>query len=110
MNFLHPFYLIVSGPSQAGKTTWVLNFLKQRPISPPPDYIVYYYNHYQSQFKEVKDVVFVKGLPRDFKFLENIKGNKLIVLDDFLGDKEAAKQIEKLSTNGVHHTNTSLVQ
>ena len=110
MNFLHPFYLIVSGPSQSGKTTWVLNLLSNDLISPRPSYILYYYNHWQSQFQDAEGVVFVKGLPMQFKFLEAIKGNKLIILDDFLGDKNAEALVEELSTKGVHHTNTSLIQ
>jgi hypothetical protein len=112
MNFLHPFYLSVTGPSQSGKSYWVLKLLDHVDtlVNPHPEFIFYFYNNYMPDFGRFKGINFQKGLPDNFEFLKEIKGRKLVILDDFMGNKQAEKALEDLSVRGVHHQDTSVIQ
>ena len=86
--FKHPFACLVSGPSRAGKSTLVLNIIKQHEtlIDKHIDKIVYCYTRYQNVFDNLKetvpDIIFNEGLPDTSLFSSD--ENNLLILDDLM--------------------------
>ena len=52
--FRHPFNMIISGPSQSGKTYFVMQMLKDKQIVPYPDEVYLFYADYQTLFDDLK--------------------------------------------------------
>ena len=46
ITFKSPFGMLISGPSQSGKTTWVYNLLKEKfkLIEPAPETVLHFYD------------------------------------------------------------------
>lgn len=106
--FYAPFRLIVAGPSESGKTTFVKRLLDEHKlmVKPPPTIIKWFFNEYQSWFDNyARFVHFQKGMP-DSKSLGNIS-NQLIVIDDLFQD--ASKDTVNLFTVASHHKNISII-
>ena len=52
--FHHPFNMIISGPSQSGKTYLLMQMLKDKQIVPYPDEVYLFYAVYQTLFDDLK--------------------------------------------------------
>lgn len=105
--FRHPFTAIVSGPTQCGKTEFILRVIENshRIIEPQPEKILYCYDEYQSVFDSLKyNVEFHEGLPNIAEF--NGKQKTLLILDDLMA--EADMSVANIFTKISHHRNMSV--
>ena len=99
---------IVSGPTQCGKTTFILKLISdaQVVIEPPPERIVYCYGEYQHAFDTVRNRVhFHEGLPDVKQFDGRLR--TLLILDDLMA--EADDSIANVFTKISHHRNVSVI-
>ena len=105
--FKAPFRAMLAGPSNCGKTSFIIEILKnpQKYIYPPPDRIMYCYTRMQESYKNLQNVELVEGLPDMNLFNHNT--NNLLVLDDLLEECEENKAIQTLFTVDSHHKNIS---
>ena len=110
----HPFSMILSGPSQSGKTVFckkLLEHLEQLSTIAPKE-IYWYYGEYQPVYQEIaqqnEKIRFICGEPNLAQLQENCHNPRLIIMDDLMSSikKESAIQI---FTQGVHHWNMSVV-
>lgn len=104
----HPFTCLVAGPTSCGKTTFVVEAVRQasRLVYPPPESIVWVHDDYQPVFDQLRDkVTFVDNLD-DIEELPRDRRHLLIV-DDMM--TEAGDRMLKLFTKGSHHRNMSVV-
>ena len=94
----------VSGPSQSGKTQFVLKLLDQRHelFRKPLEKILWCYGindvnlllHLQS-----KGYKTLRGLPKE----SDIEPNSICVLDDLLSESESSKEVTNMCTRAAHH-------
>ncbi|OOY92566.1 hypothetical protein BOW17_12325 [Solemya velum gill symbiont] len=115
--FKHPFTMILTGPTGAGKTQWVLKMLTyaQQMISPAPQRILYLYSQWQPLYDEMQKVVsgieFVRHLPSDLDsdaFFDP-RAPSLVFIDDLMSDATRSESVCNLFTRGSHHRNVSVV-
>ena len=106
--FKSPFTAILAGPTQSGKTTFIVRVLKNAHnlIYPPPNRIVYCYSQPVEALHTLKNIELHNGLPDIDSFDSSY--NNLIVLDDLMMECETSKQILGLFTVGSHHKNISV--
>ena len=111
--FLHPFCMIVAGPSQCGKTNFVVDLLVnvKEKINPPVLKILYCYSVWQEYYDFLKQrfpsIDFNEGLP-ELSEIANFK-DMIIVLDDLMVDCIDNKKILHLFTVGSHHNRISVI-
>ncbi len=107
--FKHPFNCIISGPTQCGKSTFVLKLLDnaQTVIEPSPQRIVYCYGEYQQAFDQyhASGVEFHEGLPNVGEFDGRLR--TLLIVDDLMN--EADESISMVFTKISHHRDVSIV-
>ena len=109
----HPFCMTIAGPSQCGKTNYVIDLLLQNKerIYPSPTKIFYCYAVWQNSYDRLKEnlseIEFNEGLP----ILDNIDSNEynLFILDDLMDECGDNKNILHLFTVGSHHKNSSVI-
>lgn len=108
--FKAPFSCQLSGASQSGKTSLLINILKNREalIDKPPSRIVYCYSVFQEAYRalEPMNVEFVEGLPNLNEFYPEV--DNMIILDDLMIECEKNKDIQNLFTVHSHHKNISV--
>lgn len=112
----HPFSLVVSGPSNCGKTFFVKNVIENasKAISHSVDNIVYIYSCWQplyNQLLKTRDINFVNGLPEslcDDVLLPPDKNN-LLIIDDLMNDASNNIEVQNVFTKYVHHRNLSCI-
>jgi len=107
----HPFTCMMAGPSQSGKTTLLVNILKNNEIliTPNPNRIVYCYKIYDKQIVQALSelqVEFNQGLPTLETFDKNI--SNLIILDDLMEQVVKDREMQDLFTVNSHHSNISV--
>src|SRR5579863_7200954 len=103
----HPANVIVSGPSQSGKSWWIKKLLTTpNLIVPKPKRILYYYSQWQPLFNTMPGVEFIKGIPRE---LPDGTQPVLIILDDLLDLCAGNKDITNLFVRGTHHLNLTVI-
>ena len=115
MVFKHPFNMIVAGPSQCGKTTFVQKLLENREamIDPNVSEILWFYGS-EGAIREVQEKIpeikFFPGQP-DLKQVENFDPsvNRLLVVDDLMLENNIVKTLSTLFTRTSHHCNMSVV-
>ena len=111
--FLHPFCMMVAGPSRSGKTQWTVKLLseKNERIEPVPGQIIYCYAHWQEKYEGLKQLApetqFHQGLPR-VQFLKQLE-NCVVVLDDLMDVAMKEPAIMSIFTEGSHHRNVSVI-
>lgn len=113
----HPFTAMVSGPSFAGKTTFVIELINNSKDLIDVDFrkIIWCY----SEQNAIADVVrklahehkqkirFVKGVPDEFHNENNVP--QLVILDDLMNETASAKRVAEVFTRGSHHRNISVI-
>ena len=112
----HPFSFSLIGPSQSGKTTFVLDLIERHEeiVSVKFDRIIYIYTEDQPLYDEFKkkhpNVIFTK----DMEFVTEIRYSEektLIVFDDkildFIGKENEV--ITDFCVKGSHHRNISVI-
>ena len=103
----HPFTCIVVGPTQCGKTRFVLELIRRsRSIHPSPERIVWCFGCYQDLFRNVDDVEFVEGVP-DMNILDGGKKRTLLIIDDLMSETDS--RVTKIFTKGSHYLKCSVI-
>ncbi len=106
----HPFSSFIAGPSQSGKTTFLVKLLASDIIQPPPDVIIWCYSEWQSAYEGLQNVSFVKELPSVSELQQASNGGQdrvLVILDDKMTTLDG--EYTKLFTQGCHHWNLSVI-
>ena len=115
--FIHPFTMLVAGPTGCGKSTFLAKLLEQSQlrIRPPPYRVIWCYKRWQPLYTKMQETIpgieFVQGLPsgiQDEDFLDN-RYPTLIVFDDLMKDATSSSQVCELFTEGSHHRNLSVI-
>lgn len=110
----HPWTAIVAGPTGAGKTVFIRNFLENlHGLSDTVfNRVILYYSEWQNAYKELRVdnaiIEFREGLPR-FDDFRDITRPKLVILDDLMHESSSSDQsVVHLFTKGSHHRNLSV--
>ena len=100
----NPVSVLISGPSNSGKTFFVSKFIKNRDrlMSPPPERITWCYSIWQKVYDEI-EAEFIQGVP-DFDYFDGRQTN--LVLDDLMDQK--VDLVTKYFTLGSHHLNLTV--
>ena len=103
--------IIVVGPTSSGKTTTVLNILKQRLIEPFPPNIIYLFGARQ-QFMDTWN--HIEGNPKihfheglQLEILDKYKTPKVLIIDDLM--LEQSKALTQHFLSGSHHKQTTTI-
>lgn len=108
--FIHPFTMIIAGPSSCGKTTFVSNLIRQskKLLHPNISKILWCSPESTSLPKNLNflNIDFYKSIPETIENEDN--ENLLLVLDDLMIDVYN-KQVCELFTKGSHHRNLSII-
>lgn len=115
IGFVHPFTMVLAGPTQSGKTCFVEKLLKcpQYYIIPPPERIVWAYGiKNEAQMDKLQKasplpIEFIDYLPDVNEF--SISQNNLLVIDDMMSEAAQNRKISDLFTKGCHHRNISII-
>jgi hypothetical protein len=116
--FISPSAIIVTSPSQGGKTTFISALLQEHQalFDQRTTKIIYCYNTYSSKFDELQSklgdtIVFKQGLPEldDIHKLSNNAEHKILVIDDLAESACQSYAISQLFTVFVHHYNISVL-
>ena len=103
----HTFTCMVVGPTQCGKTRFVLELIRRsNSIHPPPERILWCFGCYQDLFRSVDGVEFLEGLP-DMNILDGGKKRTLLIIDDLMSETDS--RVTKIFTKGSHHLNCSVI-
>lgn len=111
--FVCPFSMLVSGPSNCGKSTFVREVITRQDelYTKPPGRVFYFYRVYQAAFKSLHPYVtqFVQGIC-SMEWLEahaDKDGNDTIVMDDLA--LHVTENTAQLFSVGSHHFNVNLI-
>src|SRR5207253_78107 len=111
--FKTPSNIIIAGASQSGKTSLLGQMLLNgdKMFSRPFDRIVWCYSQWQPAYaelgKQLPQIEWVEGLPRELYDSFSPKYNNLLIADDLMGNDDAL--ISKIFTKGSHHLNLTIV-
>ena len=105
----HPFTMVLTGPTQSGKTVFLQNLLlfQREMFFPVPDKIVWFYGIHQSLYDEIPDVTFVEGFPPNYR--DYLAMNTVFIFDDLMSECANDKRLSILFTKGSHHLNLSVI-
>jgi len=93
--------MLVSGPTMAGKSTFVHNLLKDKCIfDKPPTKVYWYYGGESDEGLANRGYIVKQGLPDSFK---DIPPNSVVVLDDLMDEAKDHPGVTALFTKLVHH-------
>ena len=96
--------MCVSGPSQSGKTEFVLKLLEQKDemFRNPMEKILWCYGIHDANLQntlQMRGYRTLRGLPRE----QDIEPNSICVLDDLLSESESSKEVTNMCTRAAHH-------
>lgn len=96
--------MCISGPSQSGKTEFVLKLLDQRyeMFDKAMDKILWCYGIHDMNLLsslQSKGYKTLRGLPKE----QDIEANSICVLDDLLSESESSKEVTNMCTRAAHH-------
>ena len=107
--------MIVAGPSQVGKTTFVLNLIRcmDKMYAPSiPDGVLYCYTADQPSLDEaertMKNFVLHKGLPSS-EAIAAVGNHPLLILDDMMDIVVSSPEATTMFTRDVHHKGYTLI-
>lgn len=109
-----PFRMLLAGASESGKTTFVLNLLKDRNrlVTTDFDYIVWFYGMKPPKINDsilLSKIQFVSGVPEnlDNYLKKNLHG--LLIFDDLMRETENDEMIAAAFTARSHHQYFSII-
>ena len=112
-NLTHPFSILLSAPSQSGKSHWILKLIEKcrSKVTPPIDRIIYV-NAVVSHDLQDRLVKHSSVPVRLTDKIESVRGdpnlNTLVVIDDLMDDDTTEKEVERMFIKRVHHENLSV--
>ena len=108
LKLIHPFSLIISGPTSSGKSTVLFKILENlhQNTDTTIQKVVFIYGVYQEVFENYPNIFFTDDL--DYM---DIKPDvpTIIILDDVMSTVNNSKKLEELFTRGVHHRKISVI-
>lgn len=116
LQWLHPFTSLVSGPTGAGKTWFVKEFIQNLDamVDVTIHEILWFYGEKQSFHNNIKEISpvpidFIQGMPELEKVAaESSPPPRLVVIDDLMVEGGGGKVID-FFTKGSHHRNLSVI-
>ena len=116
-HFKHPTTVLIAGPTQCGKTHFLVSALRQQLIQPLPQKIVWVFGEWQSTYaelsREMPCIQFVKNFNAQLYERFDPRERNLLVLDDQMENQSAHKRssdsVVKFFTQGSHHRNLTVV-
>ena len=112
----HPFSMVVSGPSNSGKSFFVSNLIRNadKIFSVKMDNLVYIYSCWQPLFDEllkIRPINFIQGLPASLAddSILPVTANNLLIIDDLMNDASSNIEVQNVFTQYVHHRNLSCI-
>lgn len=117
----YPSSILVLGPSQSGKTSFICKCLKNWPTicssKPNLKKVIIFYDHWQPLFRQLRDEIlpsscekkFIQDVPTDDNLqLEELEPGQaqVVILDDLQDRLSKKNQMKKLFTVLTHHGNT----
>ncbi len=112
MKFQTPCSMLVSGPSQSGKTWFAIRLIENATemFTTPPLDIYWCYAEFQPAYQRLPThVKMINGLPSMDELRKDPTRPKLVIIDDLMMEGNKSDEITTLTTKGCHHLNTSLV-
>ena len=113
LRFRHNASMIIAGPSQSGKTTFILKLLKHRHLlfDVPLKAVHWYYGVYQSEVHQrlstMGNIHLEEGIPTSF---DAIQPYSMIILDDLMTETKASDaNVTNLFTRVAHHKNSFVI-
>ncbi len=107
--FHHPTSISISGPSNSGKTSLVIDIInhKNELFNPVPLDIYFFYSETQSLYKKIKyPVNFLNSLPNK-EMIKQISVPSLFIIDDNMENID--QLISDIFTKYSHHNNISVI-
>lgn len=108
-----PFSMIIAGPSNSGKTTYVHQLLlnSDRLIDHTFDYVLWFYGQKIPNNLEIKNIniQYIDGIPENIDNFINPEKNGLAIFDDLMEECENNKIIANFFTKRSHHENVSII-
>lgn len=96
--------MCISGPSQCGKTDFVLQLLRQKDemFRSPLNSVLWCFGIFDSNLQMTlreRGYKMLRGLPKE----QDIEANSICVLDDLLTESETSKEVTNMCTRAAHH-------
>ena len=96
--------MCVSGPSQSGKTEFVLKLLalKDEIFQNPLNKVLWCYGIHDGNLQHIlhsRGYKTMRGLPKE----QDIEPHSICVLDDLLSESESSKEVTNMCTRAAHH-------
>ena len=115
--FKHPTTTVLAGPTQCGKTHFLIRAIREQCFKPEPQRIVWVFGEMQTAYeqlaREVPSIEFVKGFTNELYETFDPRVRNLLILDDQMENKAAHKRgdnaVTKFFTQGSHHRNLTVV-
>lgn len=109
-----PFSLIIAGPSNSGKTTFVNELLlnQDRVINNRIDYVFWFYGQVPPKkelFDRIENLTAVQGIPDSFKDYILPERTGIIILDDLMQECTNNSLITDFFTRKSHHENICVI-
>lgn len=109
--FRHPFTSMIAGPTQSGKTHFLIRLLNKIEliVRPKIQKIIYCFGSWQASFTLIKHpcITFFEGIP-DLDDIDSSIVN-LVIFDDLMDECLKSEKVQKLFTKDSHHLNTSVI-
>jgi hypothetical protein len=108
-----PCNIVVSGPTQVGKSTFVEQLILSDCLQPRASVIKYVYGAWQPAFerlqRQLPDIEFIDGWQTDLSERFNPNNTNLLILDDIVSSCKNDTALSDLFTKGCHHRNVSVI-
>ena len=113
--FKHPTTILIAGPTQSGKTSFVVNVIKNRLISPWPNRIIWVTGHPDDGLDKKEMLLQNPNIEYITKFDEGLfdkfsdQDRNLLIMDDLMEKAGNSKMAANLFTQGSHHRNLTII-
>ena len=115
--FKHPTTVVLAGPTQCGKTHFLISAIRRQCFKPEPQRIVWVYGEMQPAYedlaRDIPSIEFVNGFANELYESFDSRVRNLLILDDQMENKAAHKRgenaVTKFFTQGSHHRNLTVV-